>query len=462
MGHIKWTYEKCYEEAKKYTYKKQMATFSSKAYYAAKRNNWLNDYVWMKKPSPSNKKWDYETTKKEAQKYIYKKDFQTKSLGAYSAAFKHGWLKDYTWFQKPSVYNKKWTYEICRKEAEKYSYLRDFEQKSKGAAIASRKNRWINDFTWLKRKTLPKGYWNNYVNCYKEAQKYVTISNFSKCNATAYRASCKNNWLKDYTWLHVKKKIWSKEECFSIAKNYQTKKLFKTNEPRAYDAAKRHGWIKEMTWFIPHILLKKDLKAKIYSVYEYIDNEINAVYVGLTNNLKNRDYDHHGCTDKVAIFFKEKKRPIPKIHVLKTNLTALESQYYEDIFTKKYKTKGLFIINNGTTGILSSSLGGGIELYTYDYVKKIAQKYTSKKQFMNGDINCYKKAVKNKWINNFTWLKNDTKHIWTYEECYNIAKKYEYKIDFQLKEVRAFTSAYKHKWIKDYTWLKYKYRNRCK
>ena len=43
------------------------------------------------------KKWTYIKTYKEAQKYKYPKDFKNNSSGAYAAACKNGWLKDYTW-----------------------------------------------------------------------------------------------------------------------------------------------------------------------------------------------------------------------------------------------------------------------------------------------------------------------------------------------------------------------------
>lgn len=292
-----------------------------------------------------------------------------------------------------------------------------------------------------------------YEKCYEEAKKYKNRSELETKNSYVYNKALKNGWLKDYIWF-PKKKFWTKEEVFEIGRKYQSKIQFKRNEPKAYDAALQHKWITEMDWFIPDVLLNKDINAKDYSVYEYLDEDIKAVYVGLTNSVKNRNYDHLSKTDKVFLFFKNLGREVPKIKIIKSDLTALESQYYEHLYTNQYKKQGYTLINTGTTGVLSASLGGGFERYTYEYVKEVSQKYQTKKEFMKNDFNSYRKARKKKWLKDFIWLENDGKHFWTYEECYNVAKQYKYKIDFQTYDKAAFTSAYHHGWNKDYIWLK--------
>ena len=47
----------------------------------------------------------------------------------------------------------------------------------------------------MKNKIKPSGYWDNFENCYKEALKYKSRSGFKKCNSTAYKWGCKNNWM---------------------------------------------------------------------------------------------------------------------------------------------------------------------------------------------------------------------------------------------------------------------------
>jgi hypothetical protein len=101
---------------------------------------------------------------------------------------------------KPHGY---WTYERCREEAKKYKTKREFEKGSPGAYDAVITHKWMEDFEYLfvyGRK--PKGYWNNYDNCYKEALKYSKVSHFKKSCMGAYSSSLKHDWIKDYTWFN--------------------------------------------------------------------------------------------------------------------------------------------------------------------------------------------------------------------------------------------------------------------
>lgn len=47
---------------------------------------------------------------------------------------------------------KKWTYNKCYKEAEKYKYPVDFKRGSSGAYAAACRNGWLKDYTWLIRR----------------------------------------------------------------------------------------------------------------------------------------------------------------------------------------------------------------------------------------------------------------------------------------------------------------------
>ena len=69
MGTTIWTYKKCYEEAKKYKCRKDFQYGRRGAYRAALKYGWLNEYKWMKKPQPKNKKWNHESCFSEAKKY---------------------------------------------------------------------------------------------------------------------------------------------------------------------------------------------------------------------------------------------------------------------------------------------------------------------------------------------------------------------------------------------------------
>ena len=42
--------------------------------------------------------WTYETCLEEAKKYKTKIEFRNNSRRAYDAAYRHNWMKDFTWF----------------------------------------------------------------------------------------------------------------------------------------------------------------------------------------------------------------------------------------------------------------------------------------------------------------------------------------------------------------------------
>ena len=66
---------------------------------------------------------------------------------------------------------------------------------SNWAYTMARKNGWIEDYTWLIVKDKkPKNYWSSFEHCKKEAEKYSSINEFQKkCPAAALQAK-KNGW----------------------------------------------------------------------------------------------------------------------------------------------------------------------------------------------------------------------------------------------------------------------------
>ena len=86
-------------------------------------------------------KWGFESVKVEAEKYEFRKDFRSKSLGAYKAAQRNGWL-DLVCDHMQLLWERKWTYETLIKEAKKYQYKSEFIKKSPLAYRAAWKNGW--------------------------------------------------------------------------------------------------------------------------------------------------------------------------------------------------------------------------------------------------------------------------------------------------------------------------------
>ena len=194
----KWTYEKCYEEAKKYKTRSEYKKGCGGSYKIANQKRWLNDYTWLECSRKPNGYWTYESCYAEAKKYKSRKEYEEYSCSAYNVSLKNGWLDNYIWFEekmKPKGY---WTYERCYEEAKKYKTRKSFQIGCGSAYSNSLKNGWLRDYTWFVNFRKPRGYYSKYENCLDETKKYKSRNEFKKGCASAYNASRKNGWLDTF------------------------------------------------------------------------------------------------------------------------------------------------------------------------------------------------------------------------------------------------------------------------
>ena len=92
-----WTYNRCAEEALKYTKRSQFSLNSCSCASIAKRNGWYeNICAHMPIITKPMNYWNYERCKEEALKYYTMRKFNKKSGGAYASARRNGWLKEIT------------------------------------------------------------------------------------------------------------------------------------------------------------------------------------------------------------------------------------------------------------------------------------------------------------------------------------------------------------------------------
>ena len=245
ISHGKWSRKRCYKEAQKYKSISEFENANASACIAARRNGWLDDYVWFIKLW--EQKWNKNACYEEAKKYKTRTEFQKGSPSAYSKALKKGWIDEYTWMtsrqQKPMNY---WNKETCYEEAKKYTSRKNFEDHCKGGYLKAVKNGWIDDYTWFSIKQ-KNHYWNKET-CYEEAKKYKTASEFARNAVRAYGLARSNGWTKDYTWFE-KPFRWTKELCEVEARKYSKRSHFKKGSPGAYKNARENSWLDEYTWF---------------------------------------------------------------------------------------------------------------------------------------------------------------------------------------------------------------------
>ena len=356
--------------------------------------------------------WTRERCFEEAQKYSSKQEFRTNCSSAYTIAWRNGWLADYTWLNKPRVApNKKWTEEATEKEARKYKTREEFKTNSNGAYAAARNNGWLEKYTWFGPIRHPKGYWNSKEHCQEEALKYNTRKEFSQNSTSAYKSACEHKWIDDIT--------------------------------------------KHMKTDFSDYSLEKSI---YYVIYIYKDAENKTAYVGLTNCIKRRHYEHQrpdeysGAYDSVMRYFISINKELPEPIIIFKNLTAKEAAEKEKETYYNMKTVGWTMLNDESAlGIIGSTR----RKWTKRKCHKEARKYNSKSEFKENCPNGYNVAIRFGWIDDYTWFERP-KHWnkkWIRETCYDVAKDCKCATEMQEKYPGAYSAALKNNWLKDYTWF---------
>lgn len=452
-----WTREKCYDTARQYEYLGSFMKENPVAYGKASKNKWLNEYTWLKRKQQPNGYWTKELVMSEARKYTSPHDFEEESPKAYSAAKRHGWIKECTWFIKPKN-AKKWNYNTCFEEAQKYTSRQEFRQKSITAYTKARNNGWLEEYDWLERLIF-----YSYDVCLEEARKYTYFNDFRSSSHRTYLVARSRGWLKNFDWL-IKEptepynKKWNYDTCFAEAKKYKTRSEFNKKRSGAYDVARRNGWLNDYTW-MPDITAED---SKVDSVYIYMFEEQNAVYVGRTLMYRQhiRDIEHRNMdNDTVYKYAKKNNCEIPPMQIIEDNLNILQGREREDYWRKYYEAQGSLILNKAATGAKSGSLGAiGRGKWTFERAYKIAQAFQTVNEMCEEYEYLYKISKARGWLEKFTWFRGKEIRIekatkWTEEVCRNEAKKYISRKDFRKMCKGAYDKAQEMGWLEGFTWL---------
>ena len=347
-----------------------------------------------------------------------------------------------------------WNYETCMEESKKYKSRNEFDNCCRGGYDVARKNGWLDEYTWLISPRKTKDYWN-YETCMEESRNYTTRTEFQKGSNGAYHVARRNGWLDEYTWLESKFHAdWNYETCIEESRNYTTRTEFQKGSNGAYLAARKNGWLDEFTWLKDE---RFDMNTdKIDSVYVYEFKELNCAYVGRTlmRCQKDRDRAHIFRTDNdaVAKFAKEHNISVPKPIYLEENLTLKEGAKQEGYWLNKYIEDGWTMLNRAKTG----SIGGlGKGKWNKKTCMEESKKYKSRGEFCKGNGSAYQVALKNGWLDEYTWLgESKTSKKWNYETCMEESKKYDTRKRFCNGCVSAYQVALKNGWLDEYTWFK--------
>ena len=409
----------------------------------------------------ASKKWTYEICRKVAINFTSLRDFRENCPKECHASYINGWMKDFTWLSTERHENGYWTYDRCLEEAKKYSTKADFMEGSTEAYKKSLKEKWFKDYTWLKNRKR-KTKWS-YELCYNLALECRSKSEMKEKDSTAYLTALKNDWVKDYTWFLTYKElrnlspsphlIWTYEKCKECALSCKTLAEFRNLYPGAIAISYKKDWLKDFDWLSKDEI---DIDSKKDNVYSYVFEDLNSIYIGRSINPKSRDYDHRRKSDSTVYKFSKKNNiPIPEMIILESNLTLIKGLEREDYYRNKFEQEGWNVINIAKTGIKSGSLGRLGRKWSREACEKEAKKYENLKDFRENSSGAYNVSTKRGWIKDYVWLKTKTHKAgyWNYDKCLEEAKKYETRRQFKKESPSAYANALKNKWIDDYSWL---------
>ena len=247
---IKWTYENTKEESKKYTSRQEFCDNCVGGYTRALKQGWLDDFTWLKPKLIKEAKshgsvyWVYgyfDFRNKvcyiglSRDKARHWRHTQKDSKGKYDSAMSY-FNDSYGYLPEPTIIEENLTAEEAQnKEAyyvaffndKGYTILNIMKTGSLGSAII----KWDEN------------------SCFEEAKKYTTLSDFYTNSASTYKNAKENGWIDNYTWLernYVKRGFWQiHDNCLEEAKKYKTRKQFQIGNSSAYTSAIKHGWLDE-------------------------------------------------------------------------------------------------------------------------------------------------------------------------------------------------------------------------
>ncbi len=156
---------------------------------------------------------------------------------------------------------------------------------------------------------------------------------------------------------------WNKETCEKEARKYEYIFDFRVRSGGACNVAQRNGWLDDYTWLkkLPPKTADYNKDTKYIYAYEFVDYK--AVYVGLTNSIIRRDYQHRNHSDSAVYrFANDCGCDIPLPRQLEEGIPINECGKREAFWVEHYKRLQWRILNRAKTGERESSIGATFPL----------------------------------------------------------------------------------------------------
>ena len=330
----------------------------------------------------------------------------------------------------------KWTYDMIKNEASKYSSKNEFKKNNRCAYQAALRKNIIDDLFENVNITWDEELVRN------ESLKYKTKNEFKHKCPGAYQYAIRHNLIDElYDNLY---EYWTDESVEELAKSCKTKKEFYQNSG-AYGYAIRHNLLKKFTWLV----CENDEIERC--VYLYTDEENKVAYIGLTANKEERHKSHktgifREKRTKSAVFdyFTSIGKDVPDPIYLEDGLSLIESQDREDYYIKLYEERGYRMLNTGNTGVGVGSTG--FYKWSKKKVIEVASRCNTKIELHNKYKGAYDYAIRNNLIDE---LFDNARNVWNDESVKDIASKCKNRSEFHKKYKGAYLYAERNDLLED-------------
>lgn len=246
----KWTEENCREESKKYKNRREFNKMNSAAYKKSKKMGWIDSFTWLESSTsvPYGYWKSYNNCLEESKKYKSRREFWKGSRAAYQEASKNQWLDDFTWLKDYKTLDKDQidcVYKYVFLEQKTVYIGRTVDRVSRD--LKHRQNPTdpiskfiiLNNLSWPEMEiiednlTIVKGleredYWKNFF-----ISEGWTVLNTAKTGIHSGSVGA------------IGYGKWTKESCKQESSKYNTRVEFARGNKSAYNKSLSRGWIDE-------------------------------------------------------------------------------------------------------------------------------------------------------------------------------------------------------------------------
>lgn len=239
------------------------------------------------------------------------------------------------------------------------------------------------------------------------------------------------------------------DEYFDYVKACLDLDDFRNQYPLIYDIAVSEGWIGDC---IAYYGKKKAVEDFSYTVYAYEDIDNHSAYIGLTNCMRRRHYEHsvkdfYGHReDRLRLYFQKQNKAIPDPVIIYENLSWVDAQEKEEEVLHKYQDDGWNILNTGSVGRGKSSLGNTKMIWTKENCLKLKGTCKTRTEFMKKYPGAYSAIILHGWGDEILPpVRGRIKY--TEEEALAVCKQYKNRDDFRNTNLELYEYMRERKYI---------------